>query len=327
MIPADQLKDAETFLKQAIAKDASKDPVNRKYVSDTDIEILKNLTDRIKASDGTKSVPLKKAEAEAIANAARDGEFDPKNYDITTVKVISGKYIAKQAVKSGATAALIQAALVLGPEIYEIIRYGIETGELDEEQLKNAGIDGLSAAGDGFLKGAISNALVVMCKAGKLGAEYANPSPELIGALTVLVIDAIRYGVLMANGKMSTADYIDTMAEEVFVSAGAMGTAALVGLLFPGATLAIMLGGFVGGLIVSAGYTTGKTYALAMIENSDVDLMVPVNESASTLKRLTETASTSVSDALSALKNFGKKTTDEITIKLYDATSLAKIGT
>lgn len=144
---------------------------------------------------------------------------------------------------AGATAALIESAIVLGPEIYEIIRYGIETGELDEEQLKNAGIDGLSAAGDGFLKGSISNALVVMCKAGKLGAEYANPSPELIGALTVLVIDAIRYGVLMANGKMSTADYIDTMAEEVFVSAGAMGTAALVGLLFPGATLAIMLGG------------------------------------------------------------------------------------
>lgn len=326
VIPADQLDDAIAFLDKAAKSNAVKDPANRKYVSEADFETLKNLTDRVKAADGTESIPLTKADAEAIANAARDGEFDPKDFHITTAEVISGKYIAKQAVKSGATAALIEAAIVLGPEIYEIIRYGIETGELDEEQLKNAGIDGLSAAGDGFLKGSISNALVVMCKAGKLGAEYANPSPELVGALTVLVIDAIRYGVMMANGKMSTTDYIDTMAEEVFVSAGAMGTAALVGLLFPGATLAIMLGGFVGGLVVSSGYAVGKTYALAMIENTDVDMLVPVKESASTLKKLAETASTSVSDALSALKNFGKKTTDEITIKLYDATSLVKIS-
>ena len=326
VIPADQLDDAVAFLKKAIAKESAKDAANRKYVSETDIETLSKLTDRIKAADGTESIPLTKADAEAIANAAKDGSFDPKEFHITTVERISGTDIAKQAVKSGATAAMIQAALALGPEIYEIIRYGIENGELDEEQLKKAGIDGLSAAGDGFLKGSISNALVVMCKAGKLGAEYANPSPELIGALTVLVIDAIRYGILMANGKMTTADYVDTMAEELFVSSGAMGTAALVGLLFPGATLAIMIGSFVGGLVVSSGYAAGKTYALAMIENSNVDLMVPVKASATALSGLKETVSIKASDALFALKNIGKKTADGITIKLYDFTSL-KIGT
>ena len=223
--------------------------------------------------------------------------------------------------KSGATAAGIEAAMALGPEIYEIIKYGIETGELDEEQLKSAGIDGLSAAGDGFLKGSISNALIVMFKAGKFGAEYVNASPELVGATTVLVIDSIRYGIMMANGKISTAEYVDLLAQEVVVGAGSLGTSALVGLLFPQATLAIMIGGFVGGLIVSAGYTVGKTYALAMIDSAEIDLLVPIESTAESIKGVAEETSIELKDAVSGLKETGAQVVDNVTIKVYKLTS------
>ena len=233
---------------------------------------------------------------------------------------IKGSYIAKQALKSGATAAMIETAIVLGPEIYEIIKLGIETGDIDEEQLKKAGVDGLNAAGDGYLKGSISNALVIMCQAGKLGSGFVGASPELIGTLTVLVIDAVRYGVMLGSGKKTTDQYLDTMAEEVFISAGALGTAVLIATLFPGATLAIILGSFIGGLVVSAGYTTGKTFVLAWVAESDIDLLVPVEETSSAIKGLAAKFSIKVTDAIAELKKVKDNTNNKVTIIVYDLT-------
>lgn len=322
VIPSDQLKDAKACLERAIAKETAKDGTNRQYLAENDLETLKNLTDRISTSDGAKSVPLTKEQAETIAKAAQNGDFSAEEFGITTQYAISGTYVAKQALKSGATASIIEAALVIGPQIYEIIQYGIKTGELDAELLKTTGIDGLSAAGDGFLKGTVSNALVVLCQAGKLGAEYKNASPELVGTLTVLVIDAIKYGIMMGNGKLSTAAYIDFMAEEVFVGAGALGAAALVDLLFPGATLAIMIGSFVGGIVLSAGYTAGKTYAMAVIDNCDVDLLVPISTASKTIKGISSDVVMKLSEAFSNMKNFNSKAVKNITLKVYDLTSL-----
>ena len=322
IIPSDQLADAQEYLKKAIAKESSKDSANRKYVAEADLETLNNLTDRLKTADGTESIPLSKEEAEALVKAARDGDLDEQflKKNVTLDARIKGTYIAKQAIKSGATAAMIETAIVIGPEIYEIIKLGIENGELDEEQLKKAGIDGLNAASDGFLKGSISNALVIMCQAGKLGPSFTSASPELIGTLTVLVIDAIRYGIMLGNGKITTEQYLDCMAEEVFVSAGALGTAALIGMLFPGATLAIMLGSFVGGLVVSAGYTAGKTFVLAWIEESDIDLLVPISEASNAIKNIAATVSIKVTDAISGLKKLKDNTYKKVTIMVYDLT-------
>lgn len=321
IIPKDQLDEAIKCLNKSVETNLKKEGVHRKYVADADLETLQNLTDRLKASNGTESIPLSKEEAEAIAKAAQEGDFTAAEFGVTMGGAIRGSYIAKQALRSGATAAGIQAAMVLGPEIYQIIKFGIENGELDEEQLKTAGIDGLSAAGDGFLKGSISNALIIMFQAGKFGKEYVNASPELVGATTVLVIDSIRYGIMMANGKITTAEYADLLVQEVAVGAGSMGSAALVGMIFPQATLAIMIGGFVGGLVVSAGYTVGKTYALAMIDSADVNLLVPIKSTAEAIKDVTEDASIKVKDAVSDLKDTGSALAKNVTIKVYDLTS------
>ena len=322
IIPKDQLDDAIEYLKKAIEKESSKESANRQYVAENDIETLRNLSDRLKTADGTESVPLSKAESEALVKAARDGDLDEQflKMNITLDSRIKGTYIAKQALKSGATSALIEAALVLGPEIYEIIKLGIESGELDGEQIEKAGIDGLTAAGDGFLKGSISNALVILCQAGKLGQSFVSASPELIGTLTVLIIDAIKYGIMLGNGKITTEEYLDTMAGEVFVSAGAIGAAALVGVLFPGASLAIILGSFIGGLVASAGYTIGKTYVLAWIDESDIDLLVPIQATSDAINNLAATISIKVTEAIAALKTVTDSTYEKVTIMVYDLT-------
>ena len=134
----------------------------------------------------------------------------------------------------------------------------------------------------------------------------------------VLVIDAIHYGIKTANGKMAIADYIDMLAQDVVVSAGSLGTEALVGLLFPQAVLAIMMGSFIGGLVVSTGYTTGKTYVLALIDSSDVDILVPVESTAEAIKDAAVSASIKMKDAVSGLKNIGTKITKNVTIKVYN---------
>ena len=108
------------------------------------------------------------------------------------------------------------------------------------------------------------------------------------------------------------------LAQEVAISAGSLGSAALIGLLFPQAALAIMIGGFIGGLVVSAGYTTGKTYVLALIDSDDVDILVPVESTAEAIKDVAETASIKVKDAVSGMKNIGLKVAKNVTIKVYD---------
>ena len=105
------------------------------------------------------------------------------------------------------------------------------------------------------------------------------------------------------------------------MGAGSLGTSALVGLLFPQATLAIMIGGFVGGLIVSAGYTVGKTYALAMLDSAEVDLLVPIESTAESIKGAAAETSIKLSDAISSLKESGSQVVDNVTIKVYDFTS------
>ena len=321
IIPSDQYDDAIDFLNRAIAKEASKDSPNRQAMEVSYRDTLENLADRLQSSDGTESIPLSKAEAEAIAKAGVDNEFKPSDFGVTTSTAINGSYIAKQAVRAGATSAIIETALVIGPEIYEIIKYLIETGEIDSEQLKSVGIEGLSAAADGYLKGSISNALVIMCNAGKLGAAYKNASPELIGTLTVLVIDAIKYGIMMANGKISTEQYADIMAEELIVSVAALGTAALVSLLFPGATLAICLGSFVGGLVASAGYTTAKTVVLAVVDTAGVDMLVPVQNTAESLKGKVSVVTEKISDSLSGMSGIDFSSIKDKTIEVFDFTA------
>ena len=323
IIPSDQIDDAKVFLKKAIAKESAKEGSNRKAMEVSYRDTLKDLSDRLEAADGTQSVPLSKKDAEAIAKAGIDNDFKPSEFGVTTSSAIKGSYVVKQAMKAGATSAIIQSALTVGPEIYEIIKYLIETGEIDKDKLKETGIDGITAAADGYLKGAISNALVIMCQSGKFGAAYTAASPELIGAMTVMVIDAIRYGIMMANGKITTEEYADIMMQEVLVSIGALGGAAIISLFFPGATLAICLGSFIGGLIVSAGYSAGKEFVLAKIDSAGVDMLVPIQASSAFIKDKAAIVTEKISDALSTIKGIDISSIKDKTIRVIDFTNAA----
>ena len=82
-----------------------------------------------------------------------------------------------------------------------------------------------------------------------------------------------------------------------------------------------MIGSFVGGLVVSGGYTFGKQYAIALIDNMDIGLMLPVEPASETLKGVRSKTEIELKDAIANLKNYSEKTKQDVTIKVYDLTS------
>ncbi len=69
------------------------------------------------------------------------------------------------------------------------------------------GVDAAFAGANGFVEGSVSAAIITACQAGKFGASAKNLSPDAIGTLTVLTIDAIKYGYKLSNGEITTEQY------------------------------------------------------------------------------------------------------------------------
>lgn len=321
LIPADQINDARNYLQRLVAKESAKDGANRQKLAASYKETLDNLTDRLKTADGSESISLTKEEAEALAELSKDNDFKASEWaGITAKSIITPQYIVKQSIRSGATAAAIQSALVLGPQIYQIVVELVRTGELNEEQLKAAGISGLSAAGEGFLEGFVSNALLVMCQAGKFGPNCVKASPELIGTMTVIVINAAKYGYALSKGEITAAEYADIMAEDIITSSVAIGAGMLLAALLPGVPLIYFAGSIAGAMIASYLYDKGKKAAFAVIEDSDFDVVVLIDEKESEMADLVQLGITKVSDAVDNLKNLSKTAIEDVEIVLYDAT-------
>ena len=137
IIPSDQLAAAKDYLNGKINK--SDDILkNKAYV-----ETLDNLKDRLVAPDGTSSKPMIYDEMQAVAELAQNGDFKPEDFGITTSQIITPKYLIKQSVISGLTAASLNMAFSIGPDVFSIIKEAALGNGIDDEKLKEVGIDGV----------------------------------------------------------------------------------------------------------------------------------------------------------------------------------------
>lgn len=84
IIPKEQLKQAEMYLKHRILEEQGKRPELVKKYRDT----LNLLQDRLKDCDGNESIPLSDADAKKIAGVAEEGKFDPRGFGISTKDLI-----------------------------------------------------------------------------------------------------------------------------------------------------------------------------------------------------------------------------------------------
>ena len=251
IIPSNQMEDAIAYLKGA----KSSLPETVKAYQET----LDKLRDRLQAPDGTQSTPATYEEMQAIAELAQKGEFRPEDFNISTAQIITPKYILKQAVGAGLSAATFRAVLTMGPDFYSIIRDAIKTGNLDNDRLKEAGMDGICNTSEGFLEGSISFALITACETGKLGNQFKNISPNVVGTLVVLIMDAMRYGYGLANNEISLDDYGNLIAEEIVAAAVSNVAGISLTLLLPMFPIAYMAGSMAGGMIAMVGYKLAMT--------------------------------------------------------------------
>ena len=296
LIPADQMDDAAAYLKKKIGKESSKDSIARKELAKGYKDTLDNLADKITAKDGTQSIPLTEEEAKALVDLCENGDFDIEDFKgIKTSQIIKPKYILKQSMIAGGQAASLEVALTVGPEVYAIIADGIKNGYIDEQKMKEAGVDAAFAGANGFVEGSVSAAIITACKAGKFGAQATNLSPDAIGIITVLTIDSIKYGYKLANGEITADQYGDLLAEEIFVAVVAGVSGAVLQSLLPCVPIAYLAGSMVGGMVASAAYETGKEVVLQVAAGNGFEAILP----------------SSVNDAI----NIGKETVASVDVK------------
>lgn len=275
LIPDEQLSAAKEYLSNKVDKERVSNET-RQQLSKTAQETLDNLAGRIEnKKEGITSEPLTKKQAEAIAELANDGSFEPADFGIKPSEIIKPRYILKQAMGAGSSAAIFQAALSAGPDIYQIIVDAATSGDIDEEALKQTGIDAIMNGSEGFVEGSVSSAVLVAAQTGKLGESMTNLSPDTIGTLTVIMIDAVRYGYQMSSGEMTAIEYSDYMAEDIVVAIVSQSTGVALQTLLPMVPFAYMAGSMAGAMLASAGYTVIKEAVFKIQDSGGFAAIVP----------------------------------------------------
>ena len=250
IIPSDQLQtEAIEYLKRKIAEDSMSDNPTRIAVMQARLETLQRLSDRIKDSDGVESIPLTKEEAEAIAALAKEGAFDAEDFGIS-IDIISRQYILKEAMKAGLTAAVITLIMQLVPELFKTISYLIKNGEIDLDQLKASGKKALSATASGFIRGSVAYWLTYACRTGKFGAALQNTPASVIGAVVVVLMDAVVNSYRLSTGKITAKEFGIAITKDILMSAASIGGGILGQTLLPELpVLGYLLGSFIGSVL------------------------------------------------------------------------------
>lgn len=306
IIPTNQLDEARKYLDGNIKKlNTSKmNAVEAQRYQET----LDNLKDRLTAPDGTQSKPLSYDDCIAITELAQEGKIDllDEKYEklgITPAQIITPKYIVKQSINAGLTSAALNTVFTIGPDIFTILKEAAKNGNFDEAQLKQVGVDGLLAGSEGFVEGSVSCAILTACQAGKFGTNLTNASPEVIGTLTVLAIDAIRYGYALSKGEITALDYSNLMTEEIVVAIVSQASGAALQMLLPAVPFAYMTGCMAGGMLATAGLQTVKDMVMEVKDGGGFEAIVPAN-TVQTMNVITDKISDlHITDQLSGFKD------------------------
>ena len=316
LIPSDQMDEAVKYLELKAAKQEMSDSINQNVLSKSTRETLDNLADRITSPDGIESIPLTKEEAKAITELGKAGKYDPSDFGISVSQLVQPKYMLKQAMGAGATGAMIKVVLETAPQVYSIIADSIENRKIDENIVKDLGITTLLSGSEGFIEGSVSNLLLQMCKLGKFGDKLSNASPNVVASLTILMIDAIKYGYSLSKGEINSDDYGNLIAQEILVMtvSGLAGTAFAT--VAPGLPLVYMAGSMVGGIIATAGFEKTKELIFEVQDGGGFAAIIPSGLANSVDSIKNEIKNLNFSEKISGAKNFMISTISEGKIKL-----------
>lgn len=263
LIPTDQLEDA----KNIGIKRASKNILTRPKVAESYRDANRNLVDRV--SDGNvESNPLTKKDSMNIAKDIKNDKLDIDNYGVNTENVVKPEYIIKNAIKAGATTAIITVALQVTPELIKVINHLVKTKQLNLQQIKKVGLKALTASAEGFLRGSISCALLIAMETGKFGSLFKNVNPTVLASVVAVVLETVKNSILVASGKMSKREMGMKFVDSVVMSTGFMACMSIGGKI--GALLGFqvpIVGYIIGSLLgctVATLYQIGKNKLISI---------------------------------------------------------------
>ena len=199
--------------------------------------------------------------------------------------------------------AAINTALTIGPDVYSILKEAAQTRDLDEEALKETGVEGAIAASEGFVEGSVSRIVTTMCQSGMLGAALKEANPSIVATLTVLVIEGAIHGYELSQGKITADEYGNMMFDRLMVSLLALPTSALFLALLPATHVAMLVGCMAGGMVACVGYMIGKEAVMDVVDGGGLEAIVPV-EAVDTFSVAQNTiASMHISEKVSSFKD------------------------
>ncbi len=215
LVPTDQIVDAQKIATRRATTNSTIRPEVAEGYQDT----ASHLVDTV--SDGkVESSPLGKDEDLKIAREIKRDDFSAEKHGESLQTIIKPEYIIREAAKAGITTAAITVALQLAPEIYKAIDYLIKNKKIDPQHLKQMGLKALSAGAEGFLRGAISCSVLIMCKQGLLGETLKTVSPSLLGTVVAIALETVKNSLLVATGKMTPKAMGAAFADSLFIAGG-----------------------------------------------------------------------------------------------------------
>lgn len=250
LIPSDQIEEAVAWLKYKIYEDSDSTPQQIHRYKET----LGLLCDRIKDCKGNESIPLSEEDAKKLAELAKSEGIKPKEWGLTTEKLIKFKNILKQSFKAGLSSAIITAVIKAAPDLINAIRYLIDTGEIDVEDLKTTGLSAATGAAEGFLCGSICAAISAGCSSGLLGSTLKEINPSVVGVAVVIALETVKSAAKVAMGKMSRYELTNELVKNMFVSTCSLAFGAVSQCFIELPVFGFMIGSFIGSLVGSITY-------------------------------------------------------------------------
>ena len=170
---------------------------------------------------------------------------------------------------------MITMAIQLAPDIYKAIDYLIKHKELDVQQLKAMGKKAISSAAEGFLRGSVSFSLVTLCKTGKFGAALKSADPMMIASTVAIVLETIKNGIAVANGKMTAREmggaFVDSVITTVGFVAGMQIGAQIGGAIGQAIGFQLPILGYIIGSLVGCAFSVAYNYGKKKLISFCVD--------------------------------------------------------
>ena len=271
IIPSDQLEEGMLKLRQLIATEAARGGENRLLNLQNYQGTLQALSDRIRDGDGIESIPLSKDESHAIAELCKTNNFRPEDFGITLDSEITKEYILNQSLKGGITAATVTIAIQMVPILLEIISILVKEKKLNSSQLKEFGVDTMSAGTKGFIIGGLSCGIYTACKVGKFGANLSKAS--IIGTIVALAYNVMIESFDYTRGKEDVVEYKYTMTRDLIISGAAIAGGSLAVAVIPLAnSLSFVIGSMLGSVMASVVFSYGEKFFVSFCANTGFTL-------------------------------------------------------